>query len=79
MAADARLAEAFRIALELPPEVDVERLAYGKHPHWDSIGHMALVAEIEDAFGVTFGTDDVLQLSSYAKAAELLHRPEGAA
>jgi acyl carrier protein len=77
--ADPRLSQAFRIALELQPDVDVERLAYGEHPHWDSVGHMALVAEIEDTFGVTLQTDDVLQLSSYAKAVELLHRLEDAA
>jgi acyl carrier protein len=79
MAVDARLAEAFRIALELPPDLDVETLAYGEHPHWDTVGHMALVAEIEDTFGVTLETHDVLELSSYAKAVELLNRLEDAA
>ena len=79
MPADPRLAEAFRVALELPPETDVEALAYGEHPHWDSVGHMALVAEIEDAYGVMLDTDDVLGLSSYSKAVELLQRLEVAA
>ena len=67
-----RLAEAFRTALELPPEVDLERLEYGGHPHWDSVGHMALVAEIEDMYGLTLGPSDVRAMSSYAKTAELL-------
>jgi acyl carrier protein len=79
MPADPRLAEAFRMALELTPETDVETLAYGEHPHWDSIGHMALVAEIEDTYGVMLETDDVLGLSDYAKAVELLQRLEVAA
>ena len=79
MTADPRLSKAFRIALELQPEVDVEKLAYGEHPHWDSVGHMALVAEIEDTFGVTLAEDDVRELSSYAKAVELIDRLEDAA
>ena len=79
MTAEPRLSQAFRIALELQPDVDVKTLAYGQHPHWDSVGHMALVAEIEDTFGITVETDDVLQLSSYPKAVELLHRLEDAA
>jgi acyl carrier protein len=79
MPTDPRLAEAFRIALELSPETDVETLAYGEHPHWDSVGHMALVAEIEDSYGVMLETDDVLGLSTYAKAVELLQRLEVAA
>jgi acyl carrier protein len=79
MPPDPRLAQAFRIALELPPETELTKLAYGEHPHWDSIGHMALVAEIEDAYGVMLETGDVLDLSSYAKAVELLERLEVAA
>ena len=76
MPSDPRLAEAFRIALELPPEAEVETLAYGEHPHWDSVGHMALVAEIEDAYGVTLDTGDVVGLRSYAHAVDLLRRLE---
>ena len=79
MPTDPRLSEAFRTALELSPETDVETLAYGEHPHWDSVGHMALVAEIEDTYGVMLETDDVLGLSTYAKAVELLQRLEVAA
>ena len=76
MPADPRLAEAFRIALELPPETEVETLAYGEHPHWDSVGHMALVAEIEDTYGVMLETGDVVALLSYGEAVELLERLE---
>jgi acyl carrier protein len=67
-----RLDEAFRTALELPPEVELERLEYGGHPHWDSVGHMALVAEIEDVYGLTLDPSDVRAMSSYAKTAALL-------
>ena len=67
-----RLADAFRTALELPPEVELERLEYGGHPHWDSVGHMALVAEIEDVYGLTLSPSEVRGMSSYAKAVALL-------
>ena len=76
---DPRLAQAFRVALELSPETEVETLAYGQHPHWDSLGHMALVAEIEDTYGVMLETADVVSLSSYAAAVELLERLKVAA
>jgi len=46
--ASAALREAFIAALDLPPDTDVEGLAYSEHPNWDSVGHMALVAELED-------------------------------
>jgi SAM-dependent methyltransferase len=49
-----RLDQAFRSALDLPDDTDVRRLEYGKHAHWDSVGHMALVAELESRFGITY-------------------------
>jgi acyl carrier protein len=76
---DPRLAQAFRIALELAPETEVETLAYGEHPHWDSVGHMALVAEIEDTYGVMLETSDVIGLTNYGEAVDLLQRFEVAA
>jgi acyl carrier protein len=68
------LIQAFRTALELPEDADVEALVYGSHPHWDSIGHMALIAEIEAVFDVMFDTDDVLALDSFDGAVELVRR-----
>jgi acyl carrier protein len=41
---------------------------------WDSVGHMALVAEIEGEFDVMFDTDDILGMSTVAKAREILTR-----
>jgi acyl carrier protein len=69
-----RLDGAFRTALDLPDDTDVRRLQYGKHNRWDSVGHMALVAEIEDAYDVMFDTDDVLDMSSYDKAVEIVRK-----
>ena len=68
------LTEVFRLALSLPDGVDVSGLAYGHHENWDSIGHMVLVAEIEEAYGVLLDTDDVVGLSDYQAAVDLLGR-----
>lgn len=68
------LAQVFRRALDLPPEVDVTTLAYGKHENWDSVGHMVLIAEIEETYAVLLDTDDVIGLSDYQAAVELLAR-----
>jgi acyl carrier protein len=39
---------------------------------WDSLGHMTLVMELEDAFGVHFEVDDIMEMSSAAKIIEIL-------
>jgi acyl carrier protein len=71
---ETRLQEAFQTALDLPPDTEWQSLAYGQHEHWDSLGHMALVAEIEEAFDIMMETDDVIALSSYPVAIDLLRR-----
>lgn len=67
-----KLQAAFTKSLELDPSVDVTALKYREIPEWDSIGHMALVASIEDAFDVMLTTDQVIALSSYQAAIDIL-------
>jgi acyl carrier protein len=69
---ETRLQEAFQSALDLPADTDWSSLAYAQHEHWDSLGHMALVAEIEEAFDIMLETDDVIGMSSYPVAVEML-------
>ena len=70
--ADHALRDAFINALDLPSGSDVEALEIGKNPEWDSVGHMALVAELEDRFGISLETDEIVGMSSYAKTVETL-------
>ena len=41
-------------------------------PTWDSVGHMALVAALEQEFDIMMETDDIIDLSSYEKGMEIL-------
>ena len=50
------------------------KLAYQSIPQWDSVGHMALVVEIENTFNVTLDTDDIIGMSDVAKAVEILRK-----
>ena len=49
-------------------------LAYESIPEWDSVGHMSLIASLEDEFGVVLEMDDVIDFSSYDKGKELLRK-----
>ena len=46
-------------------ENQLANLKYQDIPEWDSVGHMTLVAAIEDAFEIMMETDDIIDLSSY--------------
>ncbi|MGB6164838.1 MAG: acyl carrier protein [Pseudonocardiaceae bacterium] len=67
-----RLRDVFIEALELDAGVEVEKLNYRDIPQWDSLGHMALVAAIEDRFSVQFDTDQLIDLSSFEVAENML-------
>ncbi|GLW05545.1 hypothetical protein Misp01_06750 [Microtetraspora sp. NBRC 13810] len=72
-----RLRAVFRSTLDLAPDApdaDVDGLEYRAIPQWDSLAHMSLVAAIEDEFDIMIDTDDVLDLSSFAKAVTLLDK-----
>ena len=47
-------------------------MAYSQTTGWDSVAHMALIGEIENAFDIMLSTDDVIGLSSYPRAEEIL-------
>lgn len=66
---------AFVEALEISAE-QVEGLEYQGIPEWDSVGHMSLIAEIEDAFDIMMDTDDIIDFSSFEKGKEILKKYE---
>jgi acyl carrier protein len=69
-----KLRNAFVNALGASPDSDFESMAYGQTPGWDSIAHMALISEIESAFDIMLATDDVIGMSSFVKAKEIVAR-----
>lgn len=52
----------------------LEKLKYNEIDEWDSIGHMNLIAELEEKFNITFETDDIVDFSSYIKGKEILKK-----
>jgi acyl carrier protein len=55
-------------------EKDMKGLKYQGVQGWDSVGHMLLIAELEDAFDIMFDTDDIIDFSSFEKGKEILKK-----
>ena len=51
-----------------------EDMEYQGIKAWDSVGHMALMAAIEDEFDITFEMDDIVDFSSYNVGIETLKK-----
>lgn len=53
-------------------EDQLDGLKYQDIEAWDSVGHMGLIAALEDAFDIMMDTDDIIDFSSYEKGKEIL-------
>ena len=55
-------------------EPELSKLAYQSVALWDSVGHMSLIAELEEAFNIMIETDDIIDFNSYLKGFEILKK-----
>ena len=55
-------------------EDDAKNLKYQDIKAWDSVGHMGLIANIEDSFDIMMETEDIIDLSSFEKGKEILEK-----
>ena len=51
-----------------------ENIKYNEIPEWDSIGHMTLISGLEEGFGITMETDDIVDFSSFKKGLDILKK-----
>jgi len=65
--------EAFISSLQVQEDM-LATLTYQSVEGWDSVGHMSLIAVIEDAFDIMMDTDDIIDFSSYEKGKEILKK-----
>lgn len=72
MTPEEKLKAAFVQAIGLPADTEFSTVTYGKTNHWDSVAHMQLIAEIENTFDIMLSTEQVIGLSSFEKAKQLI-------
>ena len=67
--------EAFTATFGIGQDV-LEDLEYQGIAAWDSVGHMQLIAALEEAFDIMFDTDDIIDLNSYKVGKNMLAKYE---
>lgn len=65
-------ANALGLALE-----DVEDAIFKNTPQWDSVGHVNLIAQLEETFGIVLDADDILDFLSYESGKTILSQKHG--
>ena len=66
--------EVFINVLNARPEELNETFTFRDVPQWDSVAHLTLISELEDAFDVMFDSEDILHYGSYENGKEILRR-----
>jgi acyl carrier protein len=65
--------QAFMDSFEIG-ENALDNLTFQSIPQWDSVGHMSLIAALEDTFDIMFDTDDIVDLNSFQKGIETMKK-----
>lgn len=68
---ESKYTQAFMQAFDIDAET-ARTLEFQAIAAWDSVGHMGLVAALEEAFDIMLEPDDIVDMSSFAKGKELL-------
>lgn len=55
-------------------ESALPELKYQGIPAWDSVGHMALIAALEEAFAIEMDIDDIIDFSSFEVGKKMLSK-----
>lgn len=72
LTAQDKLVQAFVEVMKIDADRVVDTLAYGQCAEWDSLAHMALVAELENAFALMLDTEEIIAMSSVAEIRRIL-------
>lgn len=51
-----------------------KNLEYNSITQWDSVGHMSMIAALEETFDIVFEMDDIIDFSSYNAGKEILKK-----
>lgn len=51
-----------------------ENFTYQSVAAWDSVGHMGMIAALEDAFSIMMETEDIIEFGSYTIGIEKLKK-----
>ncbi len=66
--------EIFVEIFEVEPEELTEEFTFKAVEAWDSLTHLTLISELEDAFEVMFETDDILHFGGYENGMKILEK-----
>ena len=71
---DPRLVDTLMRVFDLDPASITSDMSPRTIPAWDSVGHINLVLELEEVFGVRFSSDEIPELNTVGRLQEAVAR-----
>ena len=68
-----KLTEIFASVFEVD-KGEVPTIEYQSVPAWDSIGHMMMIAEVEEHFGISISMEDVIVISNFEGCVNVINK-----
>lgn len=67
-----KIYDAFKSALDLSPNTELTpNSAFEDVPGWDSLGHMRVIAELEELFDIEFEIEEIVDQNTVQKIFDL--------
>jgi acyl carrier protein len=63
---------AFKAAFDIQPQFITIETKPNDIPGWDSMGHVALVSSLEQAFGLSFDVDEVMEMEDVGQIVSIV-------
>lgn len=64
----------FMESFSLKEEKLKKNIEYNSIKEWDSVGHMTMIANLEETFDIVFEMDDIIDFSSYKTGIDILKK-----
>jgi acyl carrier protein len=62
-----KVQEAFKATFDIDPQLISMETTADDVPGWDSVGHLSLGANLEEAFEISLDVDDLMEMESVRK------------
>jgi acyl carrier protein len=59
-----KVREAFKAAFDIDPQLISIETTARDIPAWDSVGHLSLATNLEQAFGITLDVDELMEMEN---------------
>ena len=67
-----KVREAFKVAFDVDPQLVSMETSASDIPGWDSVGHLSLASELEQAFEISLDVDELLEMENVREIVRII-------